>query len=160
MSAWTKITHQVLGGNTSNLSFTSIPQGYTDLVVVISGRTNLGVYRDDMGMYFNSNSSSYSYRGMRRFEGGAINPLSGNGISFGAIFSVSGASATSNSFSNTKFIITGYSGGTAKPYTFESVMGNNSSNSDIYTGTGFWNNPAAITSISFRAELQLANKVE
>lgn len=149
MSAWTKISHQVLTGNTASISFNSIPQSYTDLIVFISGRTNLNVYRDDMAIYFNSNSNGYSYRGIRRFENGAINPLSGNNGSFGAIFSVSGASATTNSFSNTKFTITNYTGSSPKPYTFEAVMGNNSTNSDIYIGTGFWNNSSAVTSVSF-----------
>lgn len=150
MSAWTVIQHQELSGNESSITFSNIPASYTDIVLYVSGRTTLNVYRDDMFFRLNGDSTtSYLYNFIRRFENGSLEQSNNTGTyNHGAIFSISGASSTGSSFSNVKLTISNYAGSTLKSYMLESAMGNLSVNSDLYINAGLWNNTAAITSIT------------
>ena len=44
MSTYTPIASQTLGSATSSVTFTSIPQGYTDLVLVVAGKNSSSTY--------------------------------------------------------------------------------------------------------------------
>ena len=79
-------TVTVGSGGASSIDFTSIPQTYTDLCVVLSARgTNAGTGANDGHLTFNSSSTGYSSRLLYGTGGG------GNGGTNG------GSSATSGS---------------------------------------------------------------
>jgi len=56
-------TVTVGSGGASSIDFTSIPQNFTDLQIVISARSTLtGTNYEDVGIKFNSSSSGYTER--------------------------------------------------------------------------------------------------
>ena len=63
MSTYTPIASQTLGSAASSVTFSSIPQGYTDLVIVVNGKATSST--PDMYVRFNNDSSAlYSYTRM------------------------------------------------------------------------------------------------
>jgi len=62
MSTYTPIISQTTSGSTATITFTSIPQNYTDLIVVINGNTNAD---DEVRIRFNNDGgTNYSETGL------------------------------------------------------------------------------------------------
>ena len=55
MSTYTPIASQTLGSAAASVTFSSIPQGYTDLIIVMNGTTSTN---ENTYMRYNSDSSS------------------------------------------------------------------------------------------------------
>jgi hypothetical protein len=65
MSTYVPISTQTLSSSATEIIFTGIPQTYTDLVLVISGRSTLSDNQEDGRMRFNGNANSlYSRIGL------------------------------------------------------------------------------------------------
>jgi len=141
-------TVTVGSGGASSISFTSIPQTYTDLVLKISSRgTNSGT-AVAYEISFNGNTSNFS---------SII--LGGNGSS---VFSysnqprriglTSAAGATASTFANGEIYIPNYAGSNNKSYSADAVSENNAENNatsaEIAMFAGLWSNTAAITSVT------------
>ena len=69
-----KIAEVTVASPVSSIIFSSIPQGYTDLKLVASVRSNRASIEDGFGITLNSASSGYTYR-----------VLSGNGSSVSSV---------------------------------------------------------------------------
>ena len=137
-------TVTVGSGGASSISFTSIPQTYTDLVLKISSRgTNSGT-AVAYEISFNGNTSNFS---------SII--LGGNGSS---VFSysnqprriglTSAAGATASTFANGEIYIPNYAGSNNKSYSADAVSENNATSAEIAMFAGLWSNTAAITSVT------------
>jgi hypothetical protein len=136
----------------TSIDFTSIPATYTDLQLVLSGRSIRADERDSIELTFNNNTANYETVAMR-----------GDGASAGASVGYSsasiqradmpGATATANSFSNISFYISNYAGSTYKYVDIESVYENNTTYAFQILGVGTWSNTAAITSIKIKVEI-------
>jgi len=141
MSTYTPIASQTLGSTSANVTFSSIPQGYTDLVLVVQAKA--ATTDDNIYLRFNSDSgSNYS-----------VTNMSGNG-----------SSAASTRFSNTSFIWFDYFG-YLRTSSFSTIIMNfqNYSNSTtnktclirnnidsvgVTASVGLWRNTAPITAIN------------
>jgi hypothetical protein len=137
-------TVTVGSGGAASIDFTSIPSTYTDLVLVLSGRTNRSANGDDISISFNGSTSNFS----SKF-------LYGNGAS-AASFSSTGlagiigaGSDTANTFGNMQVYIPNYAGSTNKSYSIDSVNENNATTAFASFLAGLWSNTAAITQITF-----------
>lgn len=132
-------------GGAASISFTSIPQTYTDLVIKISARDNntSGVY-NGFKLAFNGSTSNFQ---QREFYGtgsvAATGTSSTNDIGY-----FNNNSSTSNTFSNTDFYIPNYTSSTNKSFHSESVIENGATTALTLLQAGLWNNTAAITSIT------------
>jgi hypothetical protein len=142
----TLIETKTLGTAAASIEFTSIPQTYTDLVVLLSTRDTRGQIGNGIRLFPNGSSSNLSSRN-----------LSGNGTSVqgdsrtdGLIGVEPAASATSNTFSNTSVYIPNYSGSTNKSFTSDSVTENNATAAEQWFIAALWSNTAAISSITFQ----------
>lgn len=141
-----------LGSAAANITFSSIPATYTDLFLVLSGRSSRTGYADDEVLVrFNGSTTGYSYK-----------ELQGNGssaTSFGntnnAIYrgAVTAANATSNTFSNNSYYIPNYAGATNKSVSLDTTAENNATGTRMVIIAGLWSNTAAITSISLTPEV-------
>jgi hypothetical protein len=137
------IAKNVLGSDTATVTFSSIPGTYTDLTLVISGRSTHSSVVDAL-IGFNSSTSSFSSR-----------YLYGTGSAVGSstlaryLGAVSGTPTTANTFGSSETYIPNYAGATNKSYSTTTVTENNAASSGIYTEAiaGLWSNTAAITSI-------------
>jgi hypothetical protein len=141
------IQTQSLGTAAASITFTSIPQNGTDLVLLISGRTARGSEVDGIKLAFNGSSASFT--AIRLFGSGAT-PSSDqvNGHPF-----FNGASTTSNTFGNTTIYIPNYTGSTNKSFLVDGAHENNSTTSFQGVSAGRWSNTAAITEIGVSSEV-------
>jgi hypothetical protein len=145
------IAKNVLGSSASNVEFTSIPgTGYTDLLLVISARSDRSGFDSDLiEMTFNSSTTGYSWR-----------QLYGNGSS-AASYSYTtayvsggrctGAASTSSTFGNSECYIPNYAGSTNKSISMTGVGETNATTAGMDAVAGLWSNTAAITSIKLTA---------
>jgi len=134
---YTAIASITLGSSASSVTFSSLPQGFRDLVLVISGQqTNNG----DVNFYFNSDTGSNYSRIYMLGDGSGTSTLSTTSSTYGYI------SATVESSSITQ--IMDYSA-TDKHKTV--LNRSDLTNSFTIAQAGRWANTAAITSIELDA---------
>lgn len=123
-----------LGSNTATVTFSSIPQTYTDLVLVASGTVASGTvdgvinFNSDTG---NNYSRTYMY-------GTGVNALSGRNTNAGALL----VFYWSTTVCNTIISFQNYSNTT----TYKTVVGrNNHEGNSTYAGVAMWRSTSAIT---------------
>lgn len=130
----------------SSITFSSIPQGYTDLKLVASVRSNRAASEDGFGVAPNGASSGYTYR-----------ILSGNGSSASSVATayeqiwavrVNGNTTTSNTFSSVEVYFPNYTGSTAKSYSADSVTENNATEAYATLSAILQSSTSAITSLT------------
>jgi hypothetical protein len=138
-----------LSATTASVTFSNIPQNYTDLKVVVSGRADAvdGGTASWMSTLIRINGSS---AGSHRFiyaDGSAANS-SGNGSTIWT-YTV-GSNATANTFGNFEMYIPNYASTTQnKSYSVDAVTENSAALSGMWMQVGLVSNTAAVTSLGF-----------
>jgi hypothetical protein len=148
------IESKTLGTAQASIEFTSIPQTFTDLVLVVSGRSD----RNTGGwcyvhLQFNDTTSGYTTRSLLG-TGSSVSSYDQSGLSTGGSAIVFGgvaqANNTSNTFGNTSAYIPNYTGSTNKSLSGDGVGENNATDSPQQITAGLWSNTAAITKITIK----------
>jgi hypothetical protein len=142
-----KITVGAAGA--SSITFTSIPQTYTDLKVVISVRdatNNNGVVK----ITFNGSATGYTARELVGSGAAASSDTNytGSGTYYGTEGSSAPSNATASTFSNCEFYIPNYTSSNNKSISADSLYENNGTTAYQSLSAGLWSNSAAITSIT------------
>lgn len=136
------IQHQELASNQASITFSSIPQTFTDLLIVFSGRSDRANSFDNIRVMPNGASTGVSSR---------ILFGSGSAASSFTEAYVSGYtaanSATSSTFGNSSIYIPNYAGSTQKSFSIDSVGENNATSSAQAITAGLWTGTDPITSI-------------
>jgi len=150
------IAKQTIGsGGAASVSFSNIPQTFTDLKILISARTlrtgtDVG---DEIFVQFNGDTGN-NYT-TRMIEGdGSGTRSAGYSSQPKLIYSVAPTdNATANTFGNAEYYIPNYtSTSSTKSVSYDAVMENNATLSYSYLNAGLWSaTPAAITSITLTA---------
>jgi hypothetical protein len=141
-------TVTVGSGGASSIDFTSIPQTYTDLCVVLSARgTNAGTGANDGHLTFNSSSTGYSSR-LLYGTGGATGSASNSGSYMYWVGGAVSGGLTANTFGNSSIYIPNYTSSNYKSVSFDGVNENNGSYGTQLMTAGLWSSTSAITSIS------------
>jgi len=131
-------------GGAANITFSSIPATYTDLIVKICVRSaRSGASADSILFSLNGSNS------------GTDRILYGNGSAAGSATDASqmysgtspASTATASTFGNVEIYIPNYAGSTNKSYSVDSVDENNATFAQAQMLAGFWSNTSAITSI-------------
>jgi hypothetical protein len=149
-NTYKKIASVVVGsGGTSAINFTSIPQTFTDLKIVLSLRTTgteASGYADGI-ITFNGTTTNYSERmvyGIGSSPGSASQSSTGIKWQFG-----NSSITTASVFSNNEIYIPNYTSTNYKSVSIDTVVENNSATVNINAMTaGLWSNTAAITSVT------------
>jgi hypothetical protein len=136
------IESKTLGTAAASIEFTSIPQTYTDLVVVCSLRGDQNSNGGFTNIGFNSSTSNFSTRFLQGSGSGAESGTGVRGIGY-----LNNAFHTSNTFDSTTVYIPNYTGSTNKSFSADSVVENNATLGWQFIVAGLWSNTAAITSI-------------
>lgn len=135
---------RVGSGGAASISFTSIPQTYTDLLVKISGRTSNAYFRDSVEVRPND----------------AITDLSGlfligqgttvaSGPQSAAYVEIEGDTATSSIFGDAELYIPNYTSSLTKTIAGQAATENNNAASNaLWYNVSYWNNSSAITSLT------------
>jgi hypothetical protein len=151
MSTFIKISTITVGsGGAASIDFTSIPATYTDLKVVVSGRTDRASTYDFYKMKFNSSATGYTERSLNG-NGSAAASETNNATTYGFNYSIVAASSTASVFANTEIYIPNYASANYKSYSTDSVAEDNATAAYAAFTAGLWSNTAAITSISLES---------
>jgi hypothetical protein len=134
-------TVTVGSGGAANITFSSIPATYTDLLVKISVRNSSG---GAVASYIALNGSTSNFSARYLYG-------SGSSTSSGTLARYIGSTksdATANTFNSTDIYIPNYAGSTNKSYSVDNVDENNGTAADQNIIAGLWSDTAAITSIA------------
>ncbi len=147
-----KIASNDLTATASSITFSSIPQGYTDLKILCSIRGDISAEYINNRVSFNGSTSGYTSRLLYALGSGsgasAVNAVT-TAIDYSAYGT--GTNATANTFSNTEIYIPNYAGSTNKSVSVDAVTENNATTVITSFTAGLWSNSAAITSIAITA---------
>jgi len=142
-------------GGTTSVTFSSIPQTYTDLILHQSGMSNVSTsLAGNYNIEFNGVTTNYSGRRIYADPGGGV--ASDTGTPQWAGF-IPGTGATQNVPNSCTLYITNYTSSNYKPWTLDVVVENNGTNSYLGLGANLWSNTAAITSIVLKGIASGAN---
>lgn len=140
------IQHQELGSTQASITFSSIPQTFTDLFIVTSCRTaHTGPMWDSIRFSFNGVNTNQTNRYL---YGDGASAASGAESSALIGFGANSNSATSNTFSNASAYIPNYTAAIAKSISSDGVAENNGTTAGQIIIANLWNSTAAITSIT------------
>ena len=136
-----KIASVELSSAAASINFTSIPQGYTDLKVVVSARLASGT--GFMLLDFNGlSTANFSHRVLEGNGASAYSFVSGNtNYATGLV----GGGDTANTFTNVEFYIPNYAGSTNKSVSIDGVTENNGTTAYADLEALLWSNTAAIS---------------
>jgi hypothetical protein len=144
-----------LTGNASTVTFSNIPQNYTDLIVYASIRGTTTAEYILTDIWFNGSSTGFSSRGLEgtgsntaQYTNASIYTNAGNG-----------ATTTSNTFSNHFIYVPNYTSSVFKSVLVDGVLENNATLAYASIQSGLWSNTSAITSVEIksRADNFIAN---
>jgi hypothetical protein len=142
-NTYTLIEAKTLGTTTASVTFSSIPQTYTDLKLVYSARVTQASIAVGISFTFNASTSNFSSK-----------VLYGDGSSAASFSSaryagsVPGSTATASTFSNNEVYIPNYTSSNYKSYSVDTVTENNATESYAYIAAGLWSDTAALTSLT------------
>jgi hypothetical protein len=136
-----KISDTTVSSPVASVEFTSIPQGYTDLVLKVSTRSSTSNF--DYYLRFNSVSTNYSDRWLYG-TGSGIASITNSGI----YIEGNRGTWTANTFSSTEVYVPNYTSANYKSVSVDTVTENNAQDATMLITAGLWSNTAAITSIA------------
>ena len=144
-------TKTATADGTSSITFSSIPQTYTDLKLVWTGRNSRNVYVACYTLVqFNGSTSNYTYKTLQAVGTGvASQDQTGTGVSTGfAIGFTSNDNNTANTFGSNELYIPNYTSSNYKSVSGDGVSEDNSATTGLLMTAGLWSDTAAITSIT------------
>ena len=143
-NTYTLIEAKTIGTAVGSVTFSSIPQTYTDIQVLFSVRTAVADTQEDFKMTINSTNTTY-----RRLYGSGSGTGSLNG-SDSLIGFAAGSTATTNTFSNTSVYIPNYASTTTyKSISADSVSENNATAAYMEFVAALYSSNTAVTSLTF-----------
>lgn len=144
MATYVAITTTTVGSSgATDITFSSIPATYNDLLLKLSARDATASSGTWVKITFNANTSSYSNKYMEA-NGSSV----GNGTAASEWAGTStSSSATASTFSIIELYIPNYAGSNNKSFSTDSASENNGTTAYAGIGAGLWSNTAAITSI-------------
>ena len=133
-------------GSVANISFTSIPATFTDLVLKMSLRSSVTDSSDPYDLIFTLNATSTIASKVLRGNGSVVssNSITTSILRAGAVPS----NWTANTFSNGEIYIPNYTGSQNKSWSSDAVTENNATSADMSIVAGLTSIAAAITSIT------------
>jgi hypothetical protein len=151
--SYTLIDRRELTSAASSVSFENIPQTYTDLLVLFSGRSSTasGSYTANF-LRFNGLSTNFS---MRRLYGNGS--VVGSDSEANVVVTSPRGGSTANTFSNNLIYIANYAASTNKSISLDQVTENNASEVLLDITSGLWSNTAPITSLLIAADSTLVS---
>lgn len=137
-----------LASNAPSITFSNIPQTYTDLYIVYTIRSTRASSADSGYMTFNGISTGYATRWSYTVGNTLYNYSVANNQGLG---NINATSATTNTFATGEAYISSYTSSMNKVAIINSVWNEISANSGVHTNTLLWSNSNPITSITIGA---------
>ena len=146
-NTYTLISSNTVGsGGVASVTFSSIPDTYTDLLVKFSARTDAaGDTYDNLKVYPNSLSTNLTSRYLGSYSG--TTPFSGSSTTGIIANAADGATATANTFGNSEIYIPNYAGATYKSMSIDAVAETNAADGRQGLTAFLWSSATAISSL-------------
>jgi hypothetical protein len=151
LETMTKLATTTVGsGGSATIEFTNIPQHFTDLKVLVSGRSSTTT----TGIDITFNDSATGYINKRIYAAG-----SGSGASDSSSNTyisntmIVDSSYTANAFGSGEIYISNYASNNYKIVSVDGTSENNATTSLIMMTAGQWTNPSPITSIKLNSNV-------
>lgn len=141
-------TVTVGSGGVANISFTGIPQTYTDLLIMNSVRTSRSAVHESLLMSFNNTTSNRS--NVRLYGTGSSATSTSDTVMYGG--QATGATATASTFGNSIVYIPNYAGSNNKSSLEDATSENNAAAILMTINANLWSNTAPINSITLTPE--------
>ena len=142
---YTLIEHKKLDTAAASITFSNIPQNFTDLYLVTSLRSTISATAVTARVKFNSSDANFS---LRRLIGlGNIGVGSDTGSYTNEFVTVTGANSSANTFSSVGMYIPNYRGSNSKAFSIDSVYENNATTAYTIIYSSNWAQSEAINSI-------------
>jgi hypothetical protein len=136
------IQYQELASSQASITFSSIPQTYTDLYVVLSAR--LSTTNGGLRIKVNGSTANLS---TRLLYGNGSSAASGTDTTY--VGTVTNSNQTASTFGNAALYFPNYSGSTAKSFSGDLVDETNATTATQWVTAGLFNSTSPITSIEF-----------
>ena len=141
---YTLIAHTEVGsGGAANITFSSIPATFTDLVVVLSARSNVALASGGAigKVDFNNFATEPTSRALRGQGSGSPASFTNNQ------FVINPSDSTSSTFGNATIYITNYRTSASKSISIDSVSENNATFAEQQINAQLWSVSDAITTL-------------
>lgn len=140
----TQISQTTLAMAAASITFSSIPAGYTNLTLTITGRGDTAANVVNIAVQFNGDTGT-NYNNINQLSTGAF---SSNATATPIACVLAAANTTANYAGNCNIMITGYGGTVFNKHAFaNSEWFDSSSHEQTGMNTFSWNNTAAITQV-------------
>ena len=146
-NTYTLIASNTLSTTAASVTFSAIPNTFTDLVLKVSSRNNDTGAAENLKIQLNNDTTTkYSFT---YIIGSGTSAVPGRASNLAYVESrQDGAGATANAFSNLEIYIPSYTATQNKPFSsFAVTETNDAGNNYIYPIANLWRNTAAIDSI-------------
>lgn len=134
---------EVGSAGAANITFSSIPQGYTDLQLLISARGSNTNYWAALSL--NGSSANFT---LKNAQGNGSNAYSNADTTNAFSFHQDSSAMTANTFASTSFYIPNYTSSNYKSISNETVQETNATEAYSELTAMLWSNTAAINSIT------------
>ena len=141
------IEHIELGSTTASIVFDEIPDTFTDLLILFSGR---GASGSDFEIRINGSTVNHSDRRLYGSGSTALSSANVGGVDAIFIGDISRDTDTSNTFGNSQIYIPNYRAAQGKSVSVDTVSENNATQAFQHIIAGLWNDTAAITSVTIQ----------
>jgi hypothetical protein len=131
----------------SNITFSAVPQNFTDVVILLSGRCTLSAANYSWLLNFNADSGSNYIQ--RRLYGSGTGTATDGAANTTIPATINGGGETANTFSNYQIYLPNYSGATTKTVSIDGVTENNATAAFQFISAHSWNNTTGISTIDF-----------
>ena len=148
-------TYQLISSNTlsttaASVTFSSIPQTYTDLVLKITNRSAAAGTVLASALIFNSSSAGNYSSTIVEGNGSGASSFRMTNDTQAYTYDINAADSTSNVFSSGEIYIPNYTVTAKKPFEVFGTSENNDAFSRIRAGANLWGLTGAITSITLQ----------
>lgn len=144
------IASTTLTTSAASVTFSAIPQTYTDLVLRVSIRTNAAAAFTNAALSFNGLSTNIHSETFLTGNGSSASSFRATSLSAIDV-RVNGNGSTSNTFSNNEFYIANYTGTTNKPISLFNTTESNATAADLSVLAILSQLTTGITSITISA---------
>ena len=142
-------TVTVGAGGASSITFSSIPQTATDLVVCVSGRGDAAIVAGDLVIQINgANVPSYASRMLYGTGSTVTSSSTTSAYAVNTYNATQQASGTANTFGSFQIYLPNYTGSSNKTLSIDAVVENNATAAGLNLTAGIYNSTSAITSIT------------
>ena len=147
-NTYTLIEAKTIGTAVASVTFTSIPQTYTDLLLRVSARNSAG----STGIQIEFNASATGYTNRRLFGDGSGVTSDAPGLNYISNTMIDDSGYTASTFGNGDIYIPNYTSSNYKSVSIDGVTENNATGALSMFTAGLWSNTAAITAVKLTAE--------